>query len=163
MVELKPLKWFNRGKQMRSGILFGYSTLRDPLWQMSHLLLLLPFVIPIQACQSGWKGEIYQFDHQRVENSGRVQSVREQIIQGTRSSVVWEEIDVKTPGGEPWPGAPIDKDGNKVHEYFCARFHGLLDVPKDGDYEFHLRSDDGSELFIDGQMVRSRKFRKFNY
>ena len=136
--------WFRRASLAPRG---------DALW---HLILLLSLVIATQACQPGWKGEIYQFDHSKVEKPGRVQSVREQIIQGTRSSVVWDELDVKTPGGEPWPDAPVDKDGNKVHEYFFARFHGLLDVPKDGDYEFHLRSDDGSKLFIDGQLVRSR-------
>ena len=130
---------------------------------VSQVIVLLSLVTPTKACQPGWKGNIYQFDHNKVEDHFKVQSAREQIIQGTRNSVAWKELDVKTGGGEPWPDAPVDKDGNKVHEYFFARFHGLLDVPKDGDYEFHLTSDDGSKLFIDGQLVRSGKFDIENY
>lgn len=36
---------------------------------------------------------------------------------------------------------------------FALRFSGWLDVPADGEYMFHLRSDDGSRLFINGNKV----------
>ena len=36
---------------------------------------------------------------------------------------------------------------------FALRFTGFLQVPKDGQYRFHLSSDDGSRLLIDGQPV----------
>lgn len=34
---------------------------------------------------------------------------------------------------------------------FAVLFDGLLDVPADGEYEFSLASDDGSELIVDGR------------
>lgn len=38
-------------------------------------------------------------------------------------------------------------------EQFGVRFNGTLTVPADGDYEFHLGSDDGSRLELDGEVV----------
>src|SRR5579859_2384875 len=35
----------------------------------------------------------------------------------------------------------------------ALRFHGLLTVPRAGDYTFWTASDDGSQLFIDGKLV----------
>ncbi|MEE2939419.1 MAG: PA14 domain-containing protein, partial [Planctomycetota bacterium] len=36
---------------------------------------------------------------------------------------------------------------------FGLRFSGLIDAPADGRYTFHLRSDDGSRLHLDGEIV----------
>ncbi|HYR59561.1 MAG TPA: PA14 domain-containing protein, partial [Chthoniobacteraceae bacterium] len=36
---------------------------------------------------------------------------------------------------------------------FALRFRGTLSAPKDGEYKFWTRSDDGSRLFIDGRQV----------
>lgn len=36
---------------------------------------------------------------------------------------------------------------------FALRFRGTLTVPKEGEYKFWTRSDDGSRLFIDGKKV----------
>ena len=36
---------------------------------------------------------------------------------------------------------------------FAVRFRGLVEVPESGDYTFFTRSDDGSQLFIDGALV----------
>ncbi|MCX7645414.1 MAG: PA14 domain-containing protein, partial [Rhodobacteraceae bacterium] len=44
-----------------------------------------------------------------------------------------------------WQGGPTDN--------FAARFTGDLVVEKGGRYTFYLRSDDGSQLFIDGRQV----------
>jgi hypothetical protein len=44
-----------------------------------------------------------------------------------------------------WQGGPTDS--------FAARFTGDLVVEKAGKYTFYLRSDDGSQLFIDGKRV----------
>ena len=38
-------------------------------------------------------------------------------------------------------------------ERFGVRYDGLLEVPEDGVYEFHLASDDGSELFVGGKSL----------
>jgi len=36
---------------------------------------------------------------------------------------------------------------------FALRFRGVITIPKDGEYEFFTKSDDGSQLFIDDQLV----------
>jgi cytochrome c553 len=36
---------------------------------------------------------------------------------------------------------------------FALRFKGVINVPQDADYRFHVGSDDGSRLFVDGQKV----------
>ena len=36
---------------------------------------------------------------------------------------------------------------------FGMRFDGFIHVPRDGQYSFHLGSDDGSKLYIDGKLV----------
>ncbi len=36
---------------------------------------------------------------------------------------------------------------------FALRFRGVITTPKDGEYEFFTKSDDGSQLFIDDQLV----------
>ena len=40
-----------------------------------------------------------------------------------------------------------------VQDYYALRFTGKLSVPKTGDYLLHIRSDDGAQLFIDGQKL----------
>ncbi len=36
---------------------------------------------------------------------------------------------------------------------FAVRFTGMIEVPKEGEYEFFTKSDDGSRLFINDKMV----------
>lgn len=43
---------------------------------------------------------------------------------------------------------PATRDNN-----FALRFTGWIDVPADGRYTFHLRSDDGSRLYINGDKI----------
>lgn len=45
----------------------------------------------------------------------------------------------------------LEKAG--LRENFQARFQGFLEVPATGTYTFHLGSDDGSRLLIDGKLV----------
>ncbi len=47
-----------------------------------------------------------------------------------------------------WPGPIIGKT-----DEFSVRWVGYLYVPEDGDYTFYLTSDDGSWLWIDGNLV----------
>jgi putative heme-binding domain-containing protein len=51
--------------------------------------------------------------------------------------------------------AEVLKDfaGTKLAENFCVRWQGVIRIPSEGKYTFTTASDDGSELFIDGQRV----------
>lgn len=49
--------------------------------------------------------------------------------------------------------AAFDLHAGKRGNNFGMRFEGFLHVAKVGDYTFHLGSDDGSRLLIDGQKV----------
>ncbi len=49
---------------------------------------------------------------------------------------------------------PFPASGANGSNYFYGyHFHSLLRVDAGGNYTFHLNSDDGSQLFIDGQLV----------
>jgi hypothetical protein len=39
------------------------------------------------------------------------------------------------------------------NEWFSLRYSGVFKVPRGGEYEFRLKSDDGSLLYIDGELV----------
>jgi len=47
----------------------------------------------------------------------------------------------------------FDLSPRRRDDQFGLVFEGLLDVPGDGIYYFATRSDDGSQLFVDGQLV----------
>jgi hypothetical protein len=57
----------------------------------------------------------------------------------------WDKIDKSFEGGPP------DKRMN--WDFFSYRFAGLLKIDKPGRYTFELSSDDGSRLWIDGEIV----------
>lgn len=52
--------------------------------------------------------------------------------------------------GPPWPGSPVRSDR------VASRFTGSLLAPAAGEYTFFLRSDDGSDLKLDGGFVVGR-------
>lgn len=43
--------------------------------------------------------------------------------------------------------------GDSKEEFWGRRYEGLIQVPTDGVYEFALTSDDGSRLWVDGDLV----------
>ena len=46
-------------------------------------------------------------------------------------------------------------EGKEGKEYYGLTFEGYIRLPEDGLYTFRLNSDDGSQMFIDGEMVIS--------
>ena len=55
------------------------------------------------------------------------------------------QIDVASTLGSFWPGGPVD--------YFAARFTGRLYVPESGTWTFYTVSDDGTQVYLNGQLV----------
>ena len=49
-----------------------------------------------------------------------------------------------------WWDSPAE---NVPHEYFGVEWSGLLRVPVEGRYRFYVVSDDGSRLWIDGELI----------
>ena len=47
----------------------------------------------------------------------------------------------------------IGVDDRPRDDNFGLRFSGWIEAPADGRYTFHLRSDDGSRLHLDGEVV----------
>lgn len=45
------------------------------------------------------------------------------------------------------------------NKHFAIQFKGKIDIPKDGEYIFHTISNDGSKLYIDGDLVVSNDFK----
>lgn len=54
---------------------------------------------------------------------------------------------------ETGKSAGFDLAAAKRDSNVGLRFQGYLHIDRDGDYKFHLNSDDGSKLWIDGQVV----------
>ena len=50
-------------------------------------------------------------------------------------------------------GGPVMDNPRGITDLVVVRVDMLLRVPFDGDYELHLTSDDGSRLYLDGEMV----------
>lgn len=121
---------------------------------LCRLFLIVQMFWLAASATPGWKGELYKVDHKKVKNNKKIASVQDQIIQGSRTVVVWNELNIKTENGNPWPTPPVaDTNGSSAHEHFFARFYGLIDIPSSGVYRFYLSSDDGSKLLIDGEEV----------
>ena len=54
-------------------------------------------------------------------------------------------VNFNTVNGSGYIGGPSD--------YFAAKYTGTFDAPTAGDFTFYLTSDDGSQLFINGQLI----------
>ena len=53
----------------------------------------------------------------------------------------------------PLPDKKITIQLEGMTERFAMRYDGVLEVPEDGEYNFHLASDDGSRLLVNGRPV----------
>ena len=53
-------------------------------------------------------------------------------------------------------GSVLELDPNKIGErldHYAIQYKGYIKVPADGVYTFYLRSDDGSKLYLDRELV----------
>jgi hypothetical protein len=53
-------------------------------------------------------------------------------------------------------GSVLELDPDKIGErldHYAIQYKGYIKVPSDGVYTFYLRSDDGSKLYLDGELV----------
>jgi hypothetical protein len=57
-------------------------------------------------------------------------------------------IDFAWGNDPPHPGVPAD--------HYSVRWKGAIRVPRDGQYTFYLRSDDGSRLYVAGKLLLDR-------
>lgn len=46
----------------------------------------------------------------------------------------------------PFPGTALE-------DHFCVQWTGVLDIEHEGEYTFHLESDDGAWLYLDGRLT----------
>lgn len=53
----------------------------------------------------------------------------------------------------PLPDKKITIQLEGMTENFAMRYEGVLEVPENGDYNFHLASDDGSRLLVNGKPI----------
>jgi hypothetical protein len=67
-----------------------------------------------------------------------------------RFFVTTDDLDISKPLNSGFTDLFSIKNALK-DTYFGYRYHGYIDVPKDGIYNFFLISNDGSKLYIDGQ------------
>ncbi|PTQ87534.1 PA14 domain-containing protein [Agitococcus lubricus] len=89
-----------------------------------------------------WKGEIFLL----AEGTPKLPDFSQLSAIGT---LFTEQINVPEQSFDaPFPGVPSNR-----FEWFGVRYQGPLTVKADGSYQFELRSDDGSKLYIDNQLV----------
>ena len=55
---------------------------------------------------------------------------------------------IKSGTSEEFSLAPKERE-----QYFGLEFEGYVDIPQDGIYTFYLASNDGSQLYLDGQLL----------
>eukprot|EP01138_Halocafeteria_seosinensis_P006771 gb/GECG01006924.1/.p1 GENE.gb/GECG01006924.1/~~gb/GECG01006924.1/.p1 ORF type:complete len:449 (+),score=44.90 gb/GECG01006924.1/:1-1347(+) len=104
----------------------------------------------------GWDATLYRTSRDGLDDGDHWQTItkaEDHIIEDSRSTTVYKQLDVEKAPDQYWPAAPRDENGDKVYEDFFARFEGFLKVPKRGKYKFYLDSDDGSQLFIEDELL----------
>lgn len=67
------------------------------------------------------------------------------------------DLDTLTPKSETIV-AQIGTDPAQREQYLAMSFAGFIKVPMDGIYTFYLSSNDGSKLFVDGELVIDHDF-----
>ncbi|RKY24925.1 MAG: glycosyl hydrolase [Planctomycetota bacterium] len=130
LYEITPLEGIKRRVGRTASVTFaqGYISYRNAFdFDMIPEKYLSSFD-PVSGAK-GWRGEYFA----SLDLSGKPTFVRYD-----------SNINFK------WLGAPAD---NMPEDNFSVRWTGTVVAPASGEYEFGLLSDDGSRMFIDGEML----------
>lgn len=104
------------------------------------LLLVVAAAVPLWSANPGLVAEFTDLD-------GSVSALPDFAAFSPNIVRVVDAVDQPSTGGA-WPGLPLS-----MKDTFAARLHGIIRVPVDGTWTFHLTSDDGSRLLLDGVEV----------
>jgi alpha-L-fucosidase len=100
--------------------------------------------------------EVAERRFDKVDPAPPVEAVaHEPGLRVARSTVDWDRIpaDRQALFADSLGVVSTVTAGDRPGEHVALRFTGFLEVPKDELYRFALASDDGSRLWIDGQLV----------
>jgi len=87
-----------------------------------------------------------------TQNASPVSDLRYKYYHGSWDKLPsWSELKPKKTGALADGFFSLDPKDRK--DNFGFLFEGKIEVPKDGDYEFYLQSNDGSELHVGGKRV----------
>ena len=108
------------------------------LWMLSFVGLTM---IPAHAAElkPGLQGE-YWDRVVEVENFPILADTEKPDLTRIDAQINWESVDGNVLG-TPWV------------DFVYARWNGKIRIPRDGKYRFFLNSDDGSRLWINGNVV----------
>ena len=104
------------------------------------LLLVVAAAVPLWSANPGLVAEF-------TDLGGSVSAIPDFAAFSPNIVRVVDAVDQPSTGGA-WPGLPLS-----MKDTFAARLHGSLAVPAAGTWTFHLISDDGSRLLLDGVEV----------
>eukprot|EP01138_Halocafeteria_seosinensis_P000303 gb/GECG01000312.1/.p1 GENE.gb/GECG01000312.1/~~gb/GECG01000312.1/.p1 ORF type:complete len:471 (+),score=18.84 gb/GECG01000312.1/:1-1413(+) len=124
-------------------------------WWKAFVWLMILCGTTDSICEPGWKGILKRIEPQFAggqDSMWTINQIEENTASRGSSEVVYNKLDIG-PTTDPWPGIPLGPSGNPVSNLFFAHFSSLLNVPETGKYQIYLTSDDGSNLYIDGEKV----------
>lgn len=95
--------------------------------------------------------------HLQVESGGLSmlqQGITVEYFDKFPGPVTNENLDKLTPAEVGIvPDVSMDIPQRKKNEDYALRFSGMLQVPKNGRYQFRAESDDGSRVYLDGKLI----------
>ncbi|MHC4534771.1 MAG: LamG-like jellyroll fold domain-containing protein, partial [Planctomycetota bacterium] len=111
-----------------------------------RLIFLTSFVLVLSLVGSA--SAVLNYEYYEAPEGSQYQALAD-VGFGTATPVRTGTSDTLDSGDGNW----VEQAGGHRADDFAFRFTGYIVVPVDGEITFYLRSDDGSQLFIDGTMV----------
>jgi len=88
-----------------------------------------------------------------VKDVGKTMGVNYKIFRGNNWAKLPDFNTLKPVGKGKSLEISTDQLGDQVNDYTGVVFEGFIHLPKEGSYTFSTISDDGSKLYIDGNLV----------